>query len=90
MADARLSLRSLVALCTMSPERLQALARMLPPPPLSAAERAWVQGEEAVIEHCMNALDALVRRQEEEDRQQLEAYVEGMNFVSPVCALRLC
>ena len=29
MADSRLSLRSLVALCTMPPERLQALARLL-------------------------------------------------------------
>ena len=94
MADARLPLRSLVALCTMPSERLWALARLLPPPPLSAAERAWVQGEEAVIEHYMNELDALVQRQEEEereeDRQQLIAYVAGMNFVSPLRALRLC
>ena len=94
MADARLSLRSLVALCTMPSERLQALARLLPQPPLSRAERAWIQGEEAVIEHYMNALDALVQRREEEereeDRQQLMAYVAGMDFVSPVRALRLC
>ena len=94
MSDAGLPLLSLVAFCTMAPERLQALAHLLPSPPLSAAERAWIRGEEAVIEHYMNALDALVHRREEEDRerdrQQLLAYIEGMNFVSPLRELRLC
>lgn len=94
MSDARLPLLSLISFCTMPPERLQALARLLSSPPLSAAERAWIQGEEAVIEHYMTELDALVQRHEEEererDRQQLLAYIEGLDFVSPFRALRLC
>lgn len=60
----------------------------LPCIPLSPEERAWILSEERLFEKAFFKIDRLAR-QHAHDRQQLEAYVGGMEFVNPVLAFRL-
>ena len=82
MSDPRLPFLPLVALLNVPLERL------LPPSPLTPAERAWIRAEEALFERAMSGLNRLEQCNAHE-RKILEAYVSRMHFVHPLRELRL-
>lgn len=59
----------------------------LPCAPLSPEERAWIRSEEHLFEQAIFNLHRMARLHAH-DRQQLESYVRGMEFVNPVRAFR--